>query len=72
MMLLCNDGWHEMMLFICSGSTYLALWHKVSGIFLSSTFCLLQHRGTEQRRIRGRCSKSQSNLKYGDAITNHY
>ena len=23
MMLLCNDGWHEMMLFICSGGTYL-------------------------------------------------
>lgn len=29
MMLVCNDGWHEMMLFICGRSTYLVFmaWH---------------------------------------------
>lgn len=28
MMLVCNDGWHGMMLFICSSSTYLVFMAK--------------------------------------------
>ncbi len=66
MIMVCNDGWHEMMLFICSGSTYLVF--MAENIWEISLLNILSAATQKDRAKNLLAEKIQSVLKHDGGI----